>query len=48
MNQVKNIVTTEEIEEIKDYFNDKGNPKYKNFADDFLYVVALRLGIIKR
>lgn len=48
MKQVKNIVTREEIEEIRDYFNDKDNPKYKNFANDFLYVVALRLGIIKR
>ena len=41
------LITTEEIEEIKEYLQDKENSKYKNFADDLLFIIAHRLGILK-
>lgn len=42
------LITIEEIEEIKDYLEDKENPKYKNFADDLLFIIAHRLGVLKK
>ena len=42
-----NLITDDEKEEIRDYLNDKSNPKYKNFADDVVYILAYRLGILK-
>lgn len=42
-----NLITEDEKEEIRDYLNDKSNPKYKNFADDVVYILAYRLGILK-
>lgn len=41
------LISDWEQEEIKDYLKDKDNPKYKNFADDVVYFLAHRLGILK-